>query len=85
MKSQVRGQFIIRIESIAKVDPLDAHIRVDLNPDRFDVVSSVRTACEVGQIELNLVPAGRQRERHNGAEVIDAGRTLVVGGSEPSE
>ncbi len=50
----------------------------DLNPQGLDVVGPVGAAREVGQVELNLVPAVVQAHRHRADERLDARRALVV-------
>jgi len=50
----------------------------------LDVVGAVRSAGEVRQVELDLVPAVVQPHRHRADERLDACRALVVAGAEPS-
>ena len=45
--------------------PPDAAVGVDLDAERLDVVSTIRTAREVTKVELNLVPALIQAHRHS--------------------
>jgi len=51
---------------------------VNLNAQRLNVVGAVRTASEVGQVELDLVPALVQTHRHRADERLHSGRRLVV-------
>ena len=51
---------------------------MNLDPKCFDVVSAVRASREVGQVELDLVPAFVQSHRHRADERLDASRALVV-------
>jgi len=53
-----------------------------LYPMGLDVVGAVGATSEVGQIELDLVPAGVKTHRKHAAERMDARRTLVVAGAE---
>ena len=52
--------------------------KTDLDPECFDVVGAVCPPCEVGQVELDLVPAVVQSHRHGADERLDARRALVV-------
>ena len=51
-------------------------------PQGFDVVGTVGTSCEIGQVELNLIPALIESHRHGADEGLDTGGALVVGGTE---
>ena len=51
-------------------------------PEGFDVVGSVGSAGEVGQVELDLVPTLVETHGHGADERLDSGGALVVGGSE---
>jgi len=55
---------------------------MDLDAEGFDVVGTVSTTGEIGQIELNLIPAFIQTHGHRTDERLDAGRGLVVGRAE---
>ncbi len=56
---------------------------MDGDPQGLDIVAAVGSAGEVGQVELDLVPALVQPHGHGTDEGLDAGGGLVVGGSEP--
>ena len=51
---------------------------MDLHPQGLDVVSSVSTPREVGQVELNLIPALVKAHGHCANEGFHTGRRLVV-------
>ena len=51
-------------------------------PQSFNVVSSVSSSCEIGQVELDLIPALVQPHRHGADEGLHSGGGLVVAGSE---
>ena len=53
-------------------------------PEGLNVVCSVGAAGEVGQVELNLVPALVETHGHSADEGLDAGGALVVTGAEPA-
>ena len=54
--------------------PPDAAVGVDLDAERLDVVSTIRTAREVTKVELNLVPALIQAHRHSADERLHSRR-----------
>lgn len=51
-------------------------------PEGLDVVGTVGTTSEIGQVELNLVPSLIESHGHSADERLDTGGGLVVGGSE---
>ena len=55
---------------------------MDLNAQGFYVVGTVGTSREVGQVELDLVPALVQTHGHGTDEGLHTGRRLVVRGAE---
>ena len=57
---------------------------MNLDSEGFDIVGTVSTSGEIGQIELNLVPAFIKSHGHGANERLDTGGTLVVRGSESS-
>ena len=78
------GQLVLGVEAVREVDSADAAVGVDLHAQGLDVVGTIGTAREVGQVELNLVPALVQTHGHRADEGLDAGGALVVGGAEAS-
>lgn len=54
-----------------------------LDSEGLNVVGTVGTAGEVGQVELNLVPAVVESHGHGANEGLDSRRALVVAGPEP--
>merc|ERR550514_379668 len=54
---ELRRKLLLRVQAIREVDAAQPAVRVDLNAKRLDVVRTVRTAREVRQVELDLVPA----------------------------
>jgi len=57
---------------------------VDLHSQGFNVVRAVRTASEVAEVELDLIPAFVEAHGHGADEGLDTSRALVVGGAEAS-
>ena len=55
---------------------------MDLHTEGLYVVGTVSSPCEIGQVELDLVPAFVQSHRHGTDEGLYPGGRLVVGGSE---
>lgn len=50
-------QFVFRVEAIGEVNASDPTVGMNLNSQGLDVIRSIGTAGEVGQVELNLVPS----------------------------
>jgi len=59
-------------------------LRSYLYPVSLNVVGAVGATREVGQVELDLVPAGVQFHRQHAAERVHARRALVVARAEPA-
>lgn len=53
-----------------------------LYTEGLNVIGTICSSCEVGKIELNLVPAIVQTHGHRTNERLYTGRALVVRGSE---
>ena len=51
-------------------------------PEGLNVVGTVGTAGEIGQVELNLVPALIESHGHGADERLDTSGRLIVGSSE---
>mmetsp|Transcript_28691 Transcript_28691/g.83113 ORF Transcript_28691/g.83113 Transcript_28691/m.83113 type:complete len:269 (-) Transcript_28691:399-1205(-) len=83
-QTELRGKLVLGVQAVGEVDPTNATIGVDLNPQSFDVVGAVRPTGKVAQIELDLVPTLVQPHGHGADEGLDARRRLVVGGTEPT-
>lgn len=58
--------------------PSDAAVGVDLDPQGLDVVGAVGAASEVGEVELDLVPALVQTHGHRADEGLDTCRGLAT-------
>lgn len=51
-------------------------------PESLNVVGSVGSSCEIGQVELNLIPSLVESHGHGANERLHTGGRLIVGGSE---
>jgi len=51
-------------------------------PQGLDVVGTISSPCEIGQVKLNLIPSFIQSHWHSANERLYTGGTLIVGGSE---
>jgi len=58
--------------------------RFHLYPVSLDVVGAVGASGEVGQVELDLIPAAVEAHWQHAAERVNASRALVVAGAEPT-
>ena len=58
------------------------HGLTDLHTKRLNVVCAIGSPCEVGQVELDLIPTIIQTHRHCAYEGLHTGGRLVVGCSE---
>ena len=56
-KLELGWQLLLGVEAVGEVDAADAAVSVDLHAQRLDVVRAVRTAREVRQVELDLIPS----------------------------
>ena len=57
---------------------------MNLNPQRLHIVGPVGSPGEVGQVELDLIPALVQPHGHRADERLHSGGGLIVACSEPS-
>jgi hypothetical protein len=79
---EVVGQLLLRVQPVRKVDPAEAAVGVHLHAQRLLVVGAVGAARELGQVELDLVPAVIQPHRHRADERLHPGGGQVVAGAE---
>ena len=57
---------------------------MDLYSKGLDVIRAIRSASEVGQVKLDLIPTLIESHWHRADERLDSGCALVVGSSESS-
>jgi len=81
--SDAKSNFDLECSNAVSV-PSDPTVCVNLDSECFNVVCSVRASCEVGKIELNLIPAVVQAHRHCTDERFHPCRWLIVWCSESS-
>ena len=77
-------QLILSVQSIGEVDSSDSAVRVDLHPQCLYVVGTVSSASEIGQVELNLVPALVESHGHCAYERFYPCSWLIIGCTETS-
>ena len=71
-------QLVLGIEAIWEVNSSDPAVCMNLHSQGLNVVGSIGTTSEVGQVELNLIPAFVQTHGHRANEGLHTGRWLVV-------
>ena len=65
---ELGGQLLLRVQPVGEVNAPDAAVRVDLYPQRLNVVRAVGASCKIGEVELDLVPALVQPHGHGANE-----------------
>ena len=65
---ELRWQFLFRVKSIREVNSSDPAIGVDGHSQGLNVVSAVGTTGEIGEVELNLIPAFVETHGHGANE-----------------
>lgn len=81
---EILGKLLTSVESFTKVNPTQSTIGMNLDASRLKVSGPVGSACEVGQIDLHLIPTGIQTQRHGAIEGPDPGTRLEIAGPETS-
>ena len=81
-KLELWGQLILSVQSIREIDSSNSAVSMDLYSERLYVVGTVGPSCEIGQVELDLIPSLIQSHWHGANEWLDSGCALVVTGSE---
>ena len=75
-------KLVLGVEAIGEVNSSDSAVGVNLNAQGLDVVGSVGTTSEIGQVELDLIPALVKAHGHGADEGLHTGRRLVVRSAE---
>ena len=83
-KLEFWGELVFGIESVGEIDSSNSAVCMDLNSKGLYVIGTVSSPCEIGQVELNLIPALIQSHGHCTNERLYSGGRLIVGGSESS-
>ena len=81
---ELRWQLLLAVQPVGEINPPDATVGVDLDPEGLHVVGPVSSPREVRQVELDLIPALVQAHRHRADERLHSGGGLIVARSEPS-
>merc|ERR1711957_217181 len=81
---ELRGQLLLAVQPVREVYPADSAICMQLHTQRLDVVCAISPTCEVGEVELDLIPTLVKSHGHRADEGLDPGRALVIGRSKPS-
>merc|ERR1712100_200416 len=81
-KLELWWELILSVQSVGEVDSADTAVSVDLNSEGLNVVGTVGTTGEIGQVELNLIPAFVESHWHGANEWLHTGGALIVGGAE---
>jgi len=71
-------QLVLGVEAIGEVDSSNSAVSVNLNAKGLYVVSTVGTTSEIGQVELNLIPAFVQPHGHGTDEGLHTCGRLIV-------
>lgn len=83
-KLEFRWQLVLCVEPVREVDATDAAVGMDLYSKGLDVIRSICSASEVGQVKLDLIPTLIESHWHRADERLDSSGALVVGGTETS-
>ena len=75
---ELRRKLFLRVKSIREVDPSNSAVSMDLHSQSFNVVGTVSSSREIGQVELDLVPALIKAHRHGTYKRLDSRCRLVV-------
>ena len=83
-KLEFWGELVFGVESVGEINSSNPTVCMDLNSKGLYVIGTVSSPCEIGQVELNLIPALIQSHGHCANERLYSGGRLIVGGSESS-
>ncbi len=73
---KLRRQLVFAIQAVGKVDAPHSAVGVNLHPQSLYVVRAISAAGEIGEIELDLIPALVQSHGHSADERLHAGGRL---------
>lgn len=76
------GQLVFCVQSVGEVNSSNSAVGVNLHSKGFNIVGTVGSSSEIGQVELNLVPSLIKSHGHCANERLYSGSWLVVGSSE---
>ena len=75
-KLELIGEFFFRIETVREVDSSNSAVSMNLYSQSLNVTGTVRSAGEIGQVKLDLVPAFIQSHRHSTDEGLHTSGAL---------
>mmetsp|Transcript_35385 Transcript_35385/g.49358 ORF Transcript_35385/g.49358 Transcript_35385/m.49358 type:complete len:226 (-) Transcript_35385:42-719(-) len=81
---ELGGKFLLGVQSIREVDSSNSAVGVDLDSKGFDIVGTICSSGEIGQVKLNLIPAFIQSHRHSTNEWLHSCCRLIVRSSKSS-
>jgi hypothetical protein len=76
------GELVFCVESVGEINSSNSAVGVNLHSKGFNIVGTVGSSSEIGQVELNLVPALIESHGHCANERLYSSSWLVVGSSE---
>jgi hypothetical protein len=71
------GKLLLRVKAVREVNASNAAVGMDLDTEGLNVVCAIGPTREVGEIELDLVPAVIKTHGHRTNKGLDSGRRLV--------
>ena len=75
-------KFVFCVKSIWEIDSSDSAVSMNLYSQGFNIVGTISSSGEIGQVELNLVPSLIKSHGHCADERLYSGCWLVVWCSE---
>lgn len=76
-------KLILRVQSVGEIHPPYPTVSMNLYTQRLCVIGSISPPGEVGQVELNLVPAVIEPHGHGADEGLHPRRALIITCSKP--
>jgi hypothetical protein len=83
-KLEFGWELIFSIKSVGEIDSSYSTVGMDLHSKSFNIVGTIGSSSEIGQVELNLIPAFIKSHGHGTDEWLYSSSRLIVGGSESS-
>ena len=65
-------EFILSVKSVGEVDSSDSAVGMYLNSQGLNVVGTVGTTSEIGEVKLNLIPAFVETHGHGANEWLNS-------------
>ena len=67
------GELVFCVESVGEINSSNSAVGVNLHSKSFNIVGTVSSSSEIGQVELNLVPALIESHGHCANERLYSG------------